>query len=117
MDLPEDQQLEEEIQSEHEDATQQLQDGKPEEASPSQQKAGQKRKQMGDNMEARMKGGDMETLQEEIEMLRQILSNLIVFSFEQENLMLECRNMDYGSPNYGGIRKLQNEVKMNCESV
>jgi len=64
-----------------------------------------------------MKGGDMETLQEDIEMLRQILSNLIVFSFEQENLMLEFRNIDYGSPNYGEKLKLQNELKMNFEHI
>src|SRR5690554_8011074 len=74
-------------------------------------------KQMGNNMEARMKGGDMETLQEDIEMLRQIFCNLIVFSFEQENLMLEFRNIDYGSPNYGEKLKLQNELKMNFEHI
>src|SRR5690554_1050342 len=117
MDIPEDQQLEEEIQSEQEDATEKLQDGKPQDASPSQQKAGQKMKQMGNSIESQMKGGDMETLEEDIEMLRQILSNLIVFSFEQESLMLEFRNIEYGSPNYGEKLKVQNELKTNFEHV
>lgn len=117
MVLPEDQNLEEEIQTDQEDATQQLEDGKPEDASPSQQKAGEKMKQMGQSIKAEMQGGEMDTLEEDIEMLRQILSNLIVFSFEQEEVMLDFRDADYGGPNYSEKLIVQNELKINFEHI
>ena len=55
--------------------------------SKAQQKAAQKMKQLAQQMSQSMAGGSSQQLTEDIEMLRQILDNLLVFSFEQEDLM------------------------------
>ena len=72
---------------------------------------------MSKQMQMQMQGGQMETLDEDIEMLRQILDNLVVFSFEQEDLMGEFKSIGYGSPLFGKKLIKQNELKQNFEHV
>ncbi len=56
-------------------------------ASKAQKKAAQKMKQLAAQMAQSMSDGSSMQLTEDIEMLRQILDNLLIFSFEQEDLI------------------------------
>ena len=59
----------------------------PSEAQKSQKKAAQKMQLMTKKMSQNMNAGGTKQMSEDIEVLRQILDNLILFSFEQEALM------------------------------
>lgn len=117
MDFLDEDILEEEIRMDQQDATDKLQEGKPQEAGKDQKNAGSKMKQKGQMMKEQMQQGEQETLNEDIEMLRQILSNLIRFSFEQEDLMLEFKELDYGNPMFGRKLVVQNELKSNFQHI
>ena len=64
-------------------------------AQKSQNKAAQKMKQMSQQMAQQMSGGSGDQMSEDVDMLRKILDNLLVFSFDQEALMNRLKN----SPN------------------
>ena len=117
MDIPEDKKGEEEVKEAQEKASDNLDKGDKKEASKSQKKAAQKMRQMGQQMQMQMESGQLETLGEDLEMLRQILDNLVVFSFEQEDLMGEFKVTDYGSPLFGKKLIKQNDLKQNFEHV
>jgi hypothetical protein len=117
MDIPDDKKGEEEVKEEQEKASDNLDTGDKKEASKRQKKAAKKMKEMGKQMQMQMQSGQMETLDEDLEMLRQILDNLVVFSFEQEDLMEEFKTTGYGSPLFGKKLIKQNELKQNFEHV
>ena len=68
-------------------------------------------------MQAQMMSGLMETIEEDIEMLRQILDNLVIFSFEQEDLMNDFKRIDYGNPVFGKKLNIQNDLKNNFQHI
>jgi len=117
MDLPQDKPGEQEVEEEQKKATDKLEKNEKAGAAPSQKKAGQKMKQMGKQMAAQMQAGQMETLEEDVEMLRQILDNLVVFSFEQEDLMDVFKQTDYGSAAFGKKLNIQNDLKLNFQHI
>ena len=53
---------------------------------------------MSMKMEQSMAEGEMEELEEDVKMLRQILDNLLVFSFSQEELMGQFKGLKEGLP-------------------
>jgi len=96
--LPDDPNLEESINKDQEQASDEL--GKKEKspdaqernqreksAQKSQSKAAQKMQQMSQQMASKMSGASGEQMSEDIDMLRKILDNLLLFSFDQEALM------------------------------
>jgi len=117
MDIPQDKKGEEEVQEEQENASEQLGKQKQEDAKKSQKKAAKKMKQMSQSMQMQMQSGQMESLDEDLEMLRQILDNLVVFSFEQEDLMDDFQNIDYRNALFGKKLVHQNELKLNFEHI
>ena len=117
LDIPDDKPAEQEIDEEQQKATDKLEQQKPEGASENQKKAGQKMKQMSQQMQQQMMSGQMETLDEDVKMLRQILDNLVVFSFRQEDLMNTFKEIKYGNPIYGKKLNVQNELKINFEHI
>jgi len=117
VDIPDDKEAEKEIDEEQEKATDKLEDQKPQDASENQKKAGKKMKQMGEKMQMQMKAGQMETLEEDVAMLRRILANLVVFSFQQEDLMKDFKEIQYGNPLFGKKMNIQNELKLNFEHI
>ena len=117
LDIPKDEPTEQQIDEEQQKATDKLEEQKQGEASKSQKKAGEKMKQMGKKMQMQMQAGQMETIDEDVKMLRQILDNLVVFSFEQEDLMVEFKNIEYGNPVFGKKLNLQNDLKINFEHI
>lgn len=117
MDIPKDKPTEKQIDEEQKKATDKLEDQKPSEAGKSQKKAGQKMKEMSKSMQMQMQSGDMESIEEDVKMLRQIVDNLVVFSFQQEDLMEVFKKIDYGNPIFGKKLNIQNDLKINFEHI
>jgi len=117
MDIPDEKEEEQQIEEEQQKATESLEQMKKEAAKESQKKAGKKMKEMGEKMQASMQSGQMETLEEDVDMLRQILDNLVVFSFEQEALMEDFKRSEYGNPLFGKNLTLQNDLKLNFQHI
>ncbi|WP_034260079.1 DUF4175 family protein [Altibacter lentus] len=117
MDIPQDKSGEKQVDEEQQKASDKLQEQDKKGASQNQKNAGKKMKQMGQQMQMQMQSGQMETIQEDVEMLRQILDNLVVFSFEQENLMEAFKVTDYGNPIFGKKLTIQNDLKQNFQHI
>lgn len=99
---------------------QQAQDKKNAEAKKSQKKAAQKMKQMSQKMQLQMSaggaGGD-EALQEDIETLRQILDNLVVFSFDEEAIMNQFKSIEVNHNEYAQYLRKQKELRSHFEHI
>ena len=117
MDIPEDKATEKQIDEEQQNATDKLEEQKPSEAGKNQKKAGQKMKEMSKGMQMQMQSGQMESIEEDVKMLRQIVDNLVVFSFEQEDLMETFKTIEYGNPIFGKKLNIQNDLKTNFEHI
>lgn len=117
LDIPQDKAGEAEIDQEQEKATDKLEDKDSKGASENQKKAGKKMKEMGQQMQQQMQSGQMETLDEDVKMLRQILDNLVVFSLWQEDLMETFKEIKYGNPIYGMKLNVQQDLKINFEHI
>ncbi|MDC8002326.1 DUF4175 family protein [Aequorivita todarodis] len=117
LDIPEDKPAEQQIDEEQQKATDKLGEQKPNEAGKNQKKAGQKMKQMSKGMQMQMQAGQMETIEEDVKMLRQIVDNLVVFSFQQEDLMEAFKKIEYGNPIFGKKLNIQNDLKINFEHI
>ena len=117
LDIPQDKPSEQQIDEEQQKATDKLKQQKPKDAGENQKKAGQKMKQMSKAMQMQMKSGQMESIEEDAKMLRQIVDNLVVFSFQQEDLMEIFKKIEYGNPIFGKKLNVQNDLKTNFEHI
>ena len=72
---------------------------------------------MSKAMQMQMKSGQMESIEEDAKMLRQIVDNLVVFSFQQEDLMEIFKKIEYGNPIFGKKLNVQNDLKTNFEHI
>ncbi|NJN50372.1 MAG: hypothetical protein HC798_04575 [Polaribacter sp.] len=88
-----------------------------EKAKSSQKKAASKMKEMSKKMNKSMMEMDGESLQENIDDLRKILENLVLFSFEQENLLNTFSKIDGDHPNFGKNLSKQNILKTHFEHI
>ncbi|MFD2551506.1 hypothetical protein ACFSQP_06730 [Bizionia sediminis] len=125
MDLPADDKKEADIKEDQEEAAGQL--GKKEDneaenneseaeknlkkAQQKQRQAAQKMKQMAQQMSMSMQASGGEQMEEDLEMLRQILDNLILFSFDQEALMDQFKAIEINHNKYAGYLRKQNDLK------
>ncbi|OIQ31073.1 MAG: hypothetical protein BM564_02340 [Bacteroidetes bacterium MedPE-SWsnd-G2] len=131
MDLPKDEDKEEEIKQEMQDATQDLEEKEKQEkegneagaqapqaaAKKKQKKAAQKMKEMSNQMSQAMQSGGEQQAAEDIDVLRQILDNLILFSFDQEDLMNSYKKISVNHNSYGAYLRKQNDLKTHFEHV
>ncbi|NQX78483.1 hypothetical protein, partial [Gilvibacter sp.] len=117
MSIPQDKTGENQVTEDQQDATDDLKNNDQQQASPKQQKAGEKMQEMGQQMQQAMAGASMESMEEDIDMLRQILDNLVVFSFEQEALMEDFKRIDYNSAVFSTKLKAQNNLKQHFEHI
>lgn len=111
MDLGREEEEELEIKHEQEEAKENLEKNKSQEAGKNQQKAAEKMKEMSRKMKASQIMAEGEQLNANIESMRQILSNLIVFSFEQEELLLTFRDIRNNDPGYAKELRKQQVLK------
>lgn len=128
LDVPQDKKKEEDIKKEQQEASDNLeekeesQDKEEQEQSQSkakknQKKAAQKMKQMSQKMEQSMMSGSSEQIAEDIDMLRQILDNLVLFSFDQEELMNQFKSIQINHNEYATHLRKQQGLREHFEHV
>lgn len=84
-----------------------------------QKAAAKKMKRMAEMMKQSMQsgGGGGDSIEEDAEMLRQILDNLVLFSFDQEDLMDKFNRIDINNNQYGKFIIKQSTLKEHFEHV
>ncbi|WP_235892961.1 DUF4175 family protein [Flavobacterium franklandianum] len=117
LDIPNDKDQEKSIDEDLKKASDELQKDKKAAAKPKQKSAAKKMKQMSQKMEQSMESGEMEQLEEDVAMLRQILDNLLAFSFSQEDLMAKFKNSKIGSPAFNKNLKIQQDLKLQFKHI
>jgi len=128
IEVPQDKLEENEIQKEQQNATdalekmEQFQDAQQKQqqqknAQTSQKKAAQKMKKLSEQMQSTMQAGGGEQMQEDVEMLRQVLDNLLLFSFEEEALMKQFGTIEETHNKFATFLKKQNSLREHFEHV
>ncbi|WP_026703815.1 DUF4175 family protein [Flavobacterium soli] len=117
MDIPMDEEKEKSVEEDLKKASEELGKDKKEKAKPKQKSASKKMKEMSGKMSAGMQAGEMEQLEEDIAMLRQILDNLLAFSFSQEDLLGQFKSLKRGSPSFNKNLKLQQDLRLQFQHV
>ncbi len=131
IDVPQDKALENEIEKDQQEASEQLEkkedaeekndqnaaDKKQKEAQQKQKDAGKKMKEMSVKMTQSMMSGGQEQLQEDAAMLRQILDNLVLFSFDQEGLMDQFKSIQVNHNQYGKFLRKQSSLREHFEHI
>jgi hypothetical protein len=117
MDLPKSQEKEKSIDEDLNDAKDQLQKQQKDKAKPKQKSASKKMKQMSQKMQEQMESGEMEQMEEDVAMLRQILDNLLAYSFSQEDVMKQFKNLKRGAPSFNKNLKMQQDLKQQFKHV
>jgi hypothetical protein len=117
MDLPNSDEQEKSIDEDMKNAKEQLQKQQKDKAKPKQKSAAKKMKQMSQKMAEQMQSGDMEQMEEDVAMLRQILDNLLAYSFSQEDVMKQFKNLKRGAPSFNKNLKIQQDLKQQFKHV
>jgi hypothetical protein len=117
LDIPMEKEQQKSIDEDLKKASDELQKDKKANAKPKQKSAAKKMKQMSQKMEQSMESGEMEQLEEDIAMLRQILDNLLAFSFSQEDLMDKFKSYKIGSPAFNKNLKIQQDLKLQFKHI
>lgn len=117
IDLSKDEQTEKSIGEDLKKASDELKKDQKTKAKPKQKSAAQKMKQMSGAMMESMGSGEMEQLEEDVKMLRQILDNLLAYSFSQEDLMKNFKGLKKGSLSFNKNLKIQQDLKQQFKHV
>ncbi len=131
LDVPQDKEAEKEIEKEQQDATKDLEEKenseeqndqkgaeqKQQSAQQKQKNAAKKMKQMSSEMMQSMMSGGGEQLSEDAAMLRQILDNLVLFSFDQEGLMNQFKSIQINHNSYGKFLRKQSSLREHFEHI
>jgi hypothetical protein len=107
----------EEIKEEQQGASDDLEKQESQQAQKKQKSAAQKMKKQAASMAAQMQQQSQEGMQEDADMLRQILDNLIVFSQREETVMKEMSALNRLSPTLGKKLKVQKDLEKAFEHV
>tara|TARA_R110002050_G_scaffold41242_1_gene100058 strand:+ start:47697 stop:51014 length:3318 start_codon:yes stop_codon:yes gene_type:complete len=100
----------EEISREQEKATENAKEGKQQESSENQKDAGEKMKEMKEDMENGMEMSSSSQEGEDLDALRNILENLLVLSFNQEEIMNSVKKVDRNDPRVVTLNQDQREL-------
>jgi hypothetical protein len=111
----------EDIQEEQQDAGEKMDQKDSDGASKSQKSAAKKMKEMAGSLQSNMQGGEEEQQSEDIKMIRQLLENLVMISFDQEALVDDFAKTRTVTPRYvelvQGQFKLQDDFKVVEDSL
>ena len=88
------------ISQDMQNASDDIENNKNNKASDKQKSGAQKMQDLSQKMQQMMDAMAMESNEENMEGIRQILENLLTFSFDQEDIMLEQKALNYKSPLY-----------------
>lgn len=117
MDIDEQKGEQESVKKDQEEASDQLQKQQEQNASKKQKSAAKKMKEMAKGLEMEMAGASGDMIEEDIAMLRQIIENLINFSYKQESLMKALSDMHKNHPSFSKKLKEQNRLKSFFEHI
>ena len=117
LELPKDEVKEKSIEEDLKKSSENLKNDKKDKAKPIQKSAAKKMKEMAQKMSEGMEGAEMEQLQEDVVMLRQVLDNLLAFSLSQEDLMYQFKKHRAGSPGFNKNIKVQQDLKLQFKHV
>lgn len=117
MELPNTQSLEEQIKKEMNTAKEQLNKNNSGKAKESQKNAAQKLKSMSAAMKESLDSSEKEQLEEDVKVLRQVLDNLLSFSYSQEEVMKQFRVTKVGSSVFNSYLKKQQILKTQFKHV
>ena len=112
-----DEEMEQEIEKEQQEAGENLEKENKGEAKRNQKKAAEKMKDLSKKMQQQMQASMGEQMQEDAKMLRQVLDNLITFSFEQETLLDDFRELGRDNPSFANKLRRQNVLKSHFRHV
>ena len=117
IDLPKEAEKENSINEDLKKATDELKKQNQPKAKPKQKSASKKMKEMSGDMMEGMAGSEMDQLEEDVKMLRQILDNLLAYSFSQEDLMKQFKGLKRGSPSFNKDLKIQQNLKQQFKHI
>lgn len=117
MDIPNDKNEQEDVKKDMEKASEELQKQNQQKAKPKQKSAAAKMKQMSQKMAQSMQSGEMEQMQEDAKLLRQILDNLLAFSFDEETLIKTTNTTQTRSLQLNKVLKKQQDLKLQFKHV
>ena len=117
MDIPNDKNEQESVKEDMEKTSDDLQKQKQSKAKPKQKSAASKMKKMSQKMAQSMMSGDMEQMQEDAKLLRQILDNLLAFSFDEERLIKTTNSTEVRSLQLNKVLKKQQDLKLQFKHV
>lgn len=86
-------------------------------AKKSQKKAAKKMKDLSQKMGVSMSASSGDQMQEDTEMLRQVLDNLVLFSFDQEALMDQFKSIEVNHSNYASFLRKQQNLKEHFQHI
>ena len=115
--MEETEEMEEGIQEEMENSLEKLDEGKMKKAGESQEKSAEEMKEMAQmlfKMQSQMRA---KKNSEDISVLREILENLLIMSFDQEEIIADLNNTNYADPRYLKIVERQFELEENMKIV
>jgi hypothetical protein len=117
MDIPNDAEKEKSIKDDLNKAAEDLQKNNKSKAKPSQKSASKKMKEMSKAIEMAMGESNKDQIEEDVKMLRQILDNLLTYSFSQEDVMNQFKTIKLGSPSFNKYIKSQQNLKIEFKHV
>lgn len=117
MDIPTDKEEQQNIDKEQQKADENLLKDNKTAAKKNQKSASSKMKQMSKNMSSSMSGGEMEDNAEDAKALRQILDNLLTFSFDQEKLLYQFKQVKNAKTSINSLLKRQQELKVQFKHI
>ena len=101
----------EKIDQDMENSQEQLDQKQNKGASKSQQNASQRMNSLAAQLRSQMEQGEMDQMQEDMAMLRQLLENLITLSFDQEHLINDFNVVEVTTPRYVSLVQDQFKIK------
>ena len=117
FDINKDEEAFDEIQQDLEEAEESEEGDDHENANKQKQKAGKKMKEMSDNMNSMMMGGNMDQLAEDAYLVRILLENVVRSSHAEEALMQEISIMKKDDPSVSQKISRQKEISENLVMV
>ena len=117
MDIPNDKGDQKDVDQEQQKAEDNLENKEQKQAKKNQKAAAQKMKDMSQKMTDSMSSGEMEDNAEDAKGLRQILDNLLSFSFDQEKVMKQFKSVSNSKSNVSALLKNQQDLKMQFKHV
>ncbi|MFC3334845.1 DUF4175 family protein [Flavobacterium palustre] len=117
LDIPKDDKTEKSIDEDLKKASEELQKNNTSKVKPNQKSAAKKMKAMSKKMDQGIDGAEIEQMEEDVKMLRQILDNLLAFSLSQESVMKSFKSINSASPAFNKNIKLQQDLRIQFKHV